>query len=147
MTFKAPYNLIRTLFQTNRPPEILHVIPILAVIQSIPIPETIPMQKSRLRARYLHILTFFARAILSFIYWELILPRIGFRSLTRRTRSNRSRDLAARFRAMAIRMGGVMIKVGQFLSSRLDILPPEVTDELSGLQDEVPPEDFEAIRS
>ena len=104
------------------------------------------MQKSRLRARYFYILTFFARAILSFIYWELILPRIGFRSLTRRTRSRRSRDLAARFRAMAIRMGGVMIKVGQFLSSRLDILPPEVTEELSGLQDEVPPEDFEAIR-
>jgi predicted unusual protein kinase regulating ubiquinone biosynthesis (AarF/ABC1/UbiB family) len=43
-------------------------------------------------------------------------------------------------------MGGVMIKVGQFLSARLDILPPEVTDELSGLQDEVPPEDFSAIR-
>jgi predicted unusual protein kinase regulating ubiquinone biosynthesis (AarF/ABC1/UbiB family) len=104
------------------------------------------MQKSRLRARYFYILTFFARAILSFIYWELILPRIGFRSLTRRTRSKRSRDLAVRFRAMAIRMGGVMIKVGQFLSSRLDILPPEVTDELSGLQDEVPPEDFGAIR-
>ncbi len=104
------------------------------------------MQKSRLRARYFYILTFFARGILSFIYWELILPRIGFRSLSRRTRSQRSRELAARFRAMAIRMGGVMIKVGQFLSSRLDILPPEVTDELSGLQDEVPPEDFGAIR-
>jgi len=104
------------------------------------------MKKSRLRARYLYILTFFARAIFSFIYWELILPRIGFRSLVRRTRSQRSRDLAARFRAMAIRMGGVMIKVGQFLSSRLDILPPEVTDELSDLQDEVPAEDFEAIR-
>ena len=104
------------------------------------------MQKSRLRARYFYILTFFARAILSFIYWELILPKIGFRSLTRQTRSKRSRDLAVRFRTMAIRMGGVMIKVGQFLSSRLDILPPEITDELSGLQDEVPPEDFEAIR-
>lgn len=104
------------------------------------------MQKSRLRARYIYILFFFGRAISSFIYWELILPRIGFRSLTRRTRSRRSRELAARFRAMAIRMGGVMIKVGQFLSSRLDILPPEVTEELSGLQDEVPPEDFAAIR-
>ncbi|MGE5378586.1 MAG: AarF/UbiB family protein, partial [Bacteroidota bacterium] len=104
------------------------------------------MQKPRLRARYLYILTFFARAILSFIYWELILPKIGLRSLARRTRSNRSRDLAIRFRSMAIRMGGVMIKVGQFLSSRLDVLPPEVTEELSGLQDEVPPEDFGAIR-
>lgn len=104
------------------------------------------MQRSRLRARYFYILTFFGRAIMSFIYWELFLPRLGFRALVRRTRSNRSRDLAARFRAMAISMGGVMIKVGQFLSSRLDILPPEVTDELSGLQDEVPAEDFVAIR-
>jgi hypothetical protein len=32
-----------------------------------------------------------------------------------------------------------MIKVGQFLSVRLDVLPAEVTDELAGLQDEVPP--------
>jgi len=39
-----------------------------------------------------------------------------------------------------------MIKVGQFLSARLDVLPAEVTDELSGLQDEVPAEDFNAIR-
>ena len=104
------------------------------------------MQRSRLRTRYFHILFFFARAILSFIYWELILPRIGFRSLSRRTRSQRFRQFAARFRALAIRMGGVMIKVGQFLSSRLDVLPPEITEELSGLQDEVPPEDFAAIR-
>jgi predicted unusual protein kinase regulating ubiquinone biosynthesis (AarF/ABC1/UbiB family) len=104
------------------------------------------MQTSRLRARYRYILTFFARAIVNFIFWELFLPRLGMRGLTRRTRSRRFRELAAHFRAMAIRMGGVMIKVGQFLSSRLDILPAEITEELAGLQDEVPPEDFDAIR-
>jgi predicted unusual protein kinase regulating ubiquinone biosynthesis (AarF/ABC1/UbiB family) len=43
-------------------------------------------------------------------------------------------------------MGGVMIKVGQFLSARLDVLPPEITDTLADLQDEVPPEEFVAIR-
>ena len=43
-------------------------------------------------------------------------------------------------------MGGVLIKVGQFLSARADVLPEEITSELSGLQDEVPPEDFKAIR-
>jgi predicted unusual protein kinase regulating ubiquinone biosynthesis (AarF/ABC1/UbiB family) len=43
-------------------------------------------------------------------------------------------------------MGGVLIKVGQFLSSRLDLLPEEITSELAGLQDEVPAEDFAAIR-
>ena len=39
-----------------------------------------------------------------------------------------------------------MIKVGQFMSARLDVLPVEITDELSGLQDEVRAEAFEDIR-
>lgn len=104
------------------------------------------MHAPRLRARYRYIMAFFARATASFIFWELILPRLGLRGLTRRTRSQRYKQLAANFRAMAIRMGGVMIKVGQFLSSRLDVLPVEITQELSGLQDEVPAEDFAAIR-
>jgi predicted unusual protein kinase regulating ubiquinone biosynthesis (AarF/ABC1/UbiB family) len=104
------------------------------------------MLNSRLRARYRYIMAFFARAVAGFIFWELVLPRLGLRVLTSRTRSNRYKQLAAQFRAMAIRMGGVMIKVGQFLSSRLDVLPVEITEELSGLQDEVPAEDFEAIR-
>ncbi len=38
-----------------------------------------------------------------------------------------------------------MVKVGQFLSARLDVLPEEITKELSGLQDEVAPEPFERI--
>src|SRR6185503_2343735 len=105
------------------------------------------MQSSRLRARYRYIMGFFARATAGFIFWEIILPRIGLRGWTRRTRSARYKKIAAQFRAMAIRMGGVMIKVGQFLSARLDVLPVEITEELSGLQDEVPPEDFEAIRA
>jgi predicted unusual protein kinase regulating ubiquinone biosynthesis (AarF/ABC1/UbiB family) len=89
---------------------------------------------------------FFARATAGFIFWEIILPRLGMRGITRRTRSRRLTQIAAQFRALAIRMGGVMIKVGQFLSARADVLPPEITEELSGLQDEVPPEDFAAIR-
>jgi predicted unusual protein kinase regulating ubiquinone biosynthesis (AarF/ABC1/UbiB family) len=104
------------------------------------------MQSSRLRARYRYIMAFFARATASFIFWEIVLPRIGLRGMARRTRSQRYKQIAAQFRAMAIRMGGVMIKVGQFLSARLDVLPVEITEELSGLQDEVPAEDFGAIR-
>ena len=104
------------------------------------------MQSFRLRARYRYIMGFFARTVASLVFWEIILPRIGLRALTRGTRSRRYRGVASRFRAMAIRMGGVMIKVGQFLSARLDVLPVEITDELSGLQDEVPAEDFDAIR-
>jgi len=105
------------------------------------------MQSSRLRARYRYIMWFFTRATASFIFWEIVLPRIGLRPVSRRTRSARFKKIASQFRGMAIRMGGVMIKVGQFLSARLDVLPAEITDELSGLQDEVPAEDFEAIRT
>ena len=104
------------------------------------------MQSSRLRARYRYIMAFFARATASFIFWEILLPRLGLRGMTRRTRSQRYKQIAAQFRAMAVRMGGVMIKVGQFLSARLDVLPVEITEELAGLQDEVPAEDFGAIR-
>ncbi len=105
------------------------------------------MNASRLRRRYFQILVFFVGVIARFIWWEFLVAHLGFRKLTRRTRAERFRREAVRFRAHAIRMGGVMIKVGQFLSSRLDVLPPEVTEELAGLQDEVPAESFEDIRS
>ena len=104
------------------------------------------MKNSLLRARYRRIMTFFTGVAINFIFWEVLLPRIGMRALARRTRSNRYRRTAAKFRSLAIRMGGVMIKVGQFLSARLDVLPVEITDELAGLQDEVPPEQIDDIR-
>ena len=104
------------------------------------------MEQSHLRKRYRYLIWFFGRVTLGFIFWDVILVRLGFRKLARRTRSARLTNLAVQFRAMAIEMGGVMIKVGQFLSSRLDVLPAEITDALSGLQDEVPAEEYTAIR-
>ena len=97
------------------------------------------------RNRYQHILWFFGKIILSFIWWDIILFRIGFRKLVRSTRQERNRRMAAAFRQEAIRMGGVMIKVGQFLSARLDVLPVIITNELAGLQDEVQPEKLENL--
>jgi len=44
-------------------------------------------------------------------------------------------------------MGGVLIKLGQFISARVDIMPPAITDELADLQDEVPPQPLEAMLS
>jgi len=99
-----------------------------------------------LRRRFLRILVFFGGVILNVILWDLFLPRIGLRGLAGRTRPNRLRHAARRFRALAIDMGGVMIKVGQFMSARLDVMPREITDELAGLQDEVTPEKFDDIR-
>jgi len=105
------------------------------------------MKKPNLRLRYLRIVFFFATVTAKFIFWEITLPRLGLRALANRTRTERYRHIASQFRALAIRMGGVMIKVGQFLSTRLDVLPPEITEELAGLQDEVPPEKIEVLKA
>ncbi len=69
------------------------------------------------------------------------------RKWVRQSRPERFRRWAQRFRILAVDMGGVMIKLGQFFSSRVDVLPPEITDELQGLQDEVPPESWPDIQA
>jgi predicted unusual protein kinase regulating ubiquinone biosynthesis (AarF/ABC1/UbiB family) len=49
---------------------------------------------------------------------------------------------ARKFRDTAAEMGGLLIKLGQFFSSRVDILPASVIKELEGLQDDVQAESF-----
>ncbi len=98
------------------------------------------------RARYRRIVRFAAWHLAVTWWFELILPRIGLGRIAERTRTRRMLRFARRFRVLAVDLGGLMIKVGQFLSSRLDVLPPEITAELEGLQDEVPPVPFPAIR-
>ncbi len=99
------------------------------------------------RARYRRILRFASWHLTVTWWFELFLPRIGLRSIAERSRERRMRRFARRFHVLAVDLGGLMIKVGQFMSSRLDVLPPEITDELKGLQDEVPAVPFAAIRS
>ncbi len=99
-----------------------------------------------LRSRYRRIITFFAGVLIHLAWWDILLPHIGLQRLSKRTRENRLRRVAANYRELAIQLGGVLIKVGQWLSSRLDVLPQAITDELSGLQDEVRPELFADIR-
>ena len=45
----------------------------------------------------------------------------------------------ARLRLALIELGPIFVKFGQILSTRRDLLPPDVADELSLLQDQVPP--------
>lgn len=103
-------------------------------------------ESPRLRARYRRIVTFFAGVTAGFVFWEIVLPRLGLQRWSNSNRAARNRRTAVRFRALALAMGGLMIKVGQFLSARLDVLPAEITDELAGLQDEVPPAAFADIQ-
>src|SRR6266566_3595624 len=49
------------------------------------------------------------------------------------------------FRQTAIKLGVLMIKLGQFLSSRADLLPEQALAVLISLQDEVPAEPFSHV--
>ena len=99
------------------------------------------------RARYRRILSFAGREFFKIWWFELVLPRFGMSRIAERTRGQRMQTFARRFHVLAVELGGLMIKVGQFMSSRLDVLPPEITKELEGLQDEVPPVPTPAIRA
>ena len=100
-----------------------------------------------MRARYNRILRFASRYLVQTWWYELVLPRFGMARIAERTRTRRMLRIARRFRVLAVDLGGLMIKVGQFMSSRLDVLPPEITSELEGLQDEVPAVAFPAVRA
>ncbi|HLQ28992.1 MAG TPA: AarF/ABC1/UbiB kinase family protein [Ktedonobacteraceae bacterium] len=51
------------------------------------------------------------------------------------------------FRITAVKLGVLMIKLGQFLSSRADLLPEQALAVLTSLQDEVPPAPFTHVVS
>ncbi len=98
------------------------------------------------RARYQRILRFASRHLASTWWFELVLPRIGLRFIANRTRQRRLRTIARSFQHLALDLSGLLIKLGQFMSTRLDLLPVEITRELEGLQDEVPAVAFDIIR-
>lgn len=100
-----------------------------------------------LKKRYRRILKFAALALLQTWWFELVLPKFGLRAFVGRGRVARITGLAKKFYVLAADLGGLMIKLGQFLSTRLDVLPEEITRELVGLQDEVEPEPDEAIKA
>lgn len=98
------------------------------------------------RGRYRRTLRFAAWLFVRVVFWEVALRwLIGDRRVAR-ARPDRMRRWAGQFRDLATEMGGVMIKLGQFISSRVDVLPPEVIEVLAALQDEVPTVPFGTLR-
>jgi len=98
-----------------------------------------------LKARYRRITRFAGLALAQTWWFEIVLPRLGLTKLAERSRVKRATKIARRFHDLALDLGGLMIKVGQFLSARIDVLPVEITRELEGLQDKVAPDAFEKI--
>jgi predicted unusual protein kinase regulating ubiquinone biosynthesis (AarF/ABC1/UbiB family) len=105
-------------------------------------------QNFRGSGRFRRILLFFARVIFHLVLWDVLGGRVPLLKIAvRQSRPRRFRRWSHHFRELALDMGGVMIKLGQFLSARVDMLPPEITEELQGLQDEVTPEETWRIMS
>jgi predicted unusual protein kinase regulating ubiquinone biosynthesis (AarF/ABC1/UbiB family) len=98
-----------------------------------------------LKARYRRIMRFATAVLIQTWWFELALPKIGLGKITGKSRIKRISRQARKFHDLAVDLGGLMIKLGQFLSSRLDVLPESITSQLEGLQDEVQPENFSEI--
>lgn len=110
---------------------------------TVPAPEATARRLNRLR--YLRIVFYFGGLTTRLLWWYGVVQPLLGRGVVRMGEGQRLRRWARQFRDLAVRMGGVMIKLGQFVSSRVDILPHEITDELAGLQDEVPALPFEQM--
>jgi predicted unusual protein kinase regulating ubiquinone biosynthesis (AarF/ABC1/UbiB family) len=102
------------------------------------------MQIFGYQGRFVRGVSLFLRILVSYKLFSL---RNSFVSPP--TRKERLKLLHAKnamvLRERMIEMRGMLIKIGQFLSSRVDILPEEYTSELSKLQDHVPPADVTDI--
>jgi ubiquinone biosynthesis protein len=107
--------------------------------------ETVVLHR-RHRGRYQHIV----RVLLSHGLGGLIEP---FDPRGRRRQQDQNpiqNERSSRIRAVHLRrafeeLGPTFVKLGQILSTRVDLLPPVYIEELEKLQDDVPPADADAI--
>lgn len=101
----------------------------------------------KMQWRFVRSIAFAAWIFAQILFLRLIAQRVLGKEFVDRGESQRWRKWSRSFRHFAIEMGGLMIKLGQFISTRVDALPVEITEELVSLQDEVPSVPFEQIRA
>ncbi|NLU49184.1 MAG: AarF/ABC1/UbiB kinase family protein [Syntrophomonadaceae bacterium] len=94
--------------------------------------------------RFLTVLHLFISVIWSF--YSLKIKRLWHSESWMKARQEQLyTSQARRFRDTAVRLGGLLIKLGQFFSTRVDMLPQAATRELAKLQDEVEPVAFQEL--
>jgi predicted unusual protein kinase regulating ubiquinone biosynthesis (AarF/ABC1/UbiB family) len=78
--------------------------------------------------------------------WITLRERLRGQEWAEAKRIRHHRWSAERIYRTALKLEGLLIKTGQFLGSRADVLPQEYVEVLSALQDQVPPEPFAVTR-
>lgn len=99
----------------------------------------------RLQLRFGRLVVYAGLLFVRVLWWYLVVAKYAPKYVER-TNLARWKKYARGFRGIAIDFGGVMIKLGQFISTRSDILPQDVIDELASLRDEVPSVPTDKIR-
>jgi len=103
------------------------------------------MRITKRASRWFGVSTLAARVYLGYKSITVREKRFGLKDAARR-RSRHHSWSAQRIYETAIRRQGLLIKFGQALGSRPDMIPDEYIDVLSRLQDQVPPRPFAVIR-
>lgn len=96
--------------------------------------------------RYRQILTVFTRHGFGFAISQLPAEPFWLRDLSPFPKQERA-SLPSHFRQALEELGPAFVKLGQVLSTRPDILPPDYIAELAKLQDKVPPVSWEKIEA
>ncbi len=98
--------------------------------------------------RYRQIIQVFAAHGFGYIIDQLGLSRyVPFRERVFRKEGRRDRfSRGARLRLALEELGPTFVKLGQVLSTRSDLVPADIVEELEKLQDEVPPFSLEEVR-
>ncbi|MBE3572342.1 MAG: ABC transporter [Moorella humiferrea] len=101
-----------------------------------------------LRRRYVHLHRY--RQVVNVLArygFGYLLDQLGLGELIlRRPRREAPLSPGARLRLALAELGPTFIKLGQILSTRPDLLPPEIIAELARLQDQVPPFPFAEVK-
>ncbi len=95
-------------------------------------------------ARYKRVRWFFIKMIAQMLVYDVLFS-VPLLRWIRPPALPRWQQIARRYKTLAVELGGVLIKLGQFVSTRVDLFPPEVIHELAGLQDKVAPAAYRAV--
>ncbi len=97
----------------------------------------------RLRLYYCLLVVIYIWLRINFLL-KVIRPFLGRERFKEFALNHHTKNAILLYRTI-LKLRGLFIKVGQFLSMRVDLLPRPYTKELSKLQDQVPPHDFKEI--